>query len=90
MMFFSLGLSTDEVPGVHEPASSFDVLLHPHAMEGIMEAECIRSLNGYRSTIELLNLVPNKEVSQIFSDKFSHFLSQIYCRGECIAVSSSS
>ena len=39
--------------------SAFDGLLHLNAMT---EPECIRSFNGYRSTIELLKLVPNKEV----------------------------
>lgn len=49
-------LQTAEVP-----QDSQEPLLHPTAMEG-MDAKCIRSLNGYRSTIELLRLVPNKEV----------------------------
>ena len=40
-----------------------DSLLQPSAMAG-MEAKCIRSLNGYRSTMELLKLVPDKEVVQ--------------------------
>ena len=31
-------------------------------MDGMMGPECIRSFNGYRSTIELLKLVPNTEV----------------------------
>ncbi len=52
-------LNMTEVP---PQESAFDALLHPNAMEGMMGPECIRSFNGYRSTIELLKLVPNKEV----------------------------
>ena len=48
------------------PESIVETLLHPNTMDG-MEAKCIRSLNGYRSTMELLKLVPEKEV------KYSRF-----------------
>lgn len=53
-------LSQPEVPPLEPP---FDALLRPNTMDGMMEPECIRSFNGYRSTIELLKLVPNKEVT---------------------------
>ena len=39
-----------------------EALLNPSTMDG-MEAKCIRSLNGYRSTMELLKMVPEKEVT---------------------------
>ena len=49
------------------PESIVETLLHPNTMDG-MEAKCIRSLNGYRSTMELLKLVPEKEVKvKLFS-----------------------
>ena len=38
-----------------------EALLHLSTMEA-MEAKCIRSLNGYRSTMELLKIVADKEV----------------------------
>ena len=38
-----------------------EALLHLSTMEA-MEAKCIRSLNGYRSTMELLKIVSDKEV----------------------------
>ena len=53
-------LSVAEVPpeeNCNDPGLHSDAL----PMDG-MDAECIRSLNGYRSTIELHSLVPNKEV----------------------------
>ena len=40
-----------------------EALLHLSTMEA-MEAKCIRSLNGYRSTMELLKIVSDKEVCQ--------------------------
>ena len=49
-------------PEVPPQDSAFDALLQSNAMDGMMEPECIRSFNGYRSTIELLKLVPNTEV----------------------------
>jgi len=49
-------------PEVPPQDSAFDALLQSNAMDGMMEPECIRSFNGYRSTIELLKLVPNTEI----------------------------
>ena len=49
-------------PEVPPQDSAFDALLQSNAIEGSMGPECIRSFNGYRSTIELLKLVPNTEV----------------------------
>ena len=46
-----------------EPESIEETLLHPNIMNG-MDAKCIRSLNGYRSTMELLKMVPEKEIFQ--------------------------
>ena len=43
--------------------SIMETLLHPNIMNG-MDAKCIRSLNGYRSTMELLKLVPEKKIFQ--------------------------
>ena len=56
-----------QVPGqeLHADSAVAASLLQPNAMQS-MDAKCIRSLNGYRSTIELLQLVPNKEVSMFF------------------------
>ena len=48
-------------PEVPPQDSAFDALLQSNAMDS-MGPECIRSFNGYRSTIELLKLVPNTEV----------------------------
>ena len=45
--------------------STLEGLLTSNTMDQ-MEPECIRSFNGYRSTIELLKLVPNKEVRIVY------------------------
>ena len=49
-----------------------EALLHLSTMEA-MEAKCIRSLNGYRSTMELLKIVSDKEVCQTIIFFGSHF-----------------
>ena len=52
-----------------------EALLHLSTMEA-MEAKCIRSLNGYRSTMELLKIVSDKEVCQtiiFFGSYFENF-----------------
>ena len=48
--------------------NNYDGLLHINTTDA-MEPKCVRSLNGYRSTMELIRLVPDKEVSEftIFS-----------------------
>jgi len=55
-------LNSKEVPPTD---SAFDALLETTNMDSMMEPECIRSFNGYRSTMELLKLVPNTEIFRI-------------------------
>ena len=76
MTFARLNLA--EVP---PQDSCYDTNLLPNSMpmDG-MEAECIRSLNGYRSTIELLKLVPNQEV--IFMSFYSFSLGRYLLRSK--------
>ena len=51
-------LNMNELP----PSGSIDHILLDHNTMLGMADKCIRSLNGYRSTMELLRLVSDKEV----------------------------